>query len=72
MTIDGNCCYDNYFKDFEKFCNEMNFYQYKELEPTDWYFIRKQETGEPISEIILNERLAIRSKYENLKTTYQS
>lgn len=72
VTIDGNCCYDNYFKDFEKFCNEMNFYQYKELEPTDWYFIRKQETGEPIPEIILNERLAIRSKYENLKTTYQS
>ena len=50
----------------------MNFYQYKELEPTDWYFIRKQETGEDVPEIILNERLAIRSKYENLKATYQS
>lgn len=72
VTIDGNCCNDEYFKDYEKFCNEMNLYQYNELKPTDWYFIKKQETGEDIPEIILNERLAIRKKYQNLKDSYQS
>ena len=36
---------------------------YKELLPTDWYFIRKSETGQDIPQFILDERAAIRAKY---------
>lgn len=36
---------------------------YKELFPTDWYFIRKAETGVDVPQSILDERAAIRAKY---------
>ena len=39
---------------------------YNELQPTDWYFIRKQETGKEVPQNILEERLAIKAKYNTL------
>ena len=36
---------------------------YNELLKTDWYFIRKQDTGEDIPQYIIDERNAIRLKY---------
>ena len=40
--------------------------QFVELQPTDWYIIRKIDTGEPVPEHIRNEREAIRAKYNSL------
>ena len=37
--------------------------QYQELLPTDWYFVRKFETGVEVPNEILIERQAIRDKY---------
>jgi hypothetical protein len=37
--------------------------QYEELLPTDWYVVRFIETGIPIPEDILQQRQAIRNKY---------
>ena len=39
---------------------------YNELVPTDWYFIRKQETGQDVPQNILDERAEIRQKYNIL------
>lgn len=39
---------------------------YNELLPTDWYFIRKQETGQEVPQVILEERAEIRQKYKIL------
>jgi len=36
---------------------------YNELLKTDWYFIRKQDTGEDIPQYIIDERNAIRLLY---------
>ena len=36
---------------------------YTELLKTDWYFIRKQDTGEDIPQYIIDERNLIRQKY---------
>ena len=44
--------------DFEK--KQM---QYVELLPTDWYFVRKVETGIEVPSEILEQRTAIRNKY---------
>lgn len=40
--------------------------QFVELQPTDWYIIRKIDTGEPVPENISNDRAAIRAKYSAL------
>jgi hypothetical protein len=37
--------------------------QYEELLPTDWYVVRFIETGIPVPEEILQQRQAIREKY---------
>ena len=47
---------------------ELNKLQYNELFLTDWYFTRKIELGIEVPINIINERLAIREKYNNLKT----
>jgi hypothetical protein len=39
---------------------------YNELQPTDWYFIRKQETGQEVPQDILTQRANIRIKYDLL------
>lgn len=36
---------------------------YEELLPTDWYIVRFIETGVPVPEQILQQRQAIRNKY---------
>lgn len=41
--------------------------QYDELQPTDWYFVRKVELGIEVPIEIINERLSIRAKYDLLK-----
>ena len=46
---------------------ELNAMQYQELQPTDWYFVRKVELGIDVPNDIINERLAIREKYDLLK-----
>ena len=38
---------------------------YIELLQTDWYFIRKAETGQDIPQAILDERAEIRLKYNS-------
>jgi len=48
---------------------ELKTFCYDELLPTDWYFIRKLETGIDIPQNILDERLEIRNKYNNLLGT---
>lgn len=47
---------------------ELNKLQYNELLLTDWYFTRKIELDIEVPINIINERLAIREKYNNLKT----
>lgn len=39
--------------------------QYQELQPTDWYFIRRLETGAEIPLEVLEQRQAIREKYNS-------
>jgi len=39
--------------------------QYQELKQTDWYFIRQLETGIEIPAEVLEQRQAIRDKYNN-------
>lgn len=46
---------------------QLNEMQYSELEPTDWYFVRKVELGIDVPNEIILERLAIRKKYDDLK-----
>ena len=41
--------------------------QFNELQPTDFYFIRKLETGAEIPQSVLDERTTIRLKYQNLE-----
>lgn len=41
--------------------------QYDELKSTDWYFVRKVELGIDVPIDIINIRLAIRKKYDDLK-----
>ena len=50
----------NNFEEFDKL-------QYIELKPTDWYVIRKADTGEEIPQEIIDLRNGIRLKYNNLK-----
>ena len=46
---------------------ELNRLQYTELKSTDWYYIRKIDTGEEVPEEIIIQRNLIRQKYNNLK-----
>ena len=41
--------------------------QFDELQPTDWYFVRKVELGIDVPTEIIEQRLAIREKYDLLK-----
>ena len=41
--------------------------QFDELSKTDWAYIRERELGVDIPIEIVNERKAIREKYDNLK-----
>ena len=41
--------------------------QYNELKSTDWYFVRKVELGIEVPNEVIEARLAIRLKYDNLK-----
>jgi hypothetical protein len=47
--------------------DELNKMQYDELQKTDWYFTRKVELNIDVPTDIINERLAIREKYDLLK-----
>lgn len=42
---------------------ELKKQAYEELLPTDWYIVRFIETGVPVPEQILQQRQAIRNKY---------
>jgi hypothetical protein len=46
---------------------QLNEMQYIELQPTDWYFVRKVELGVDVPNEVILERLAIRKKYDDLK-----
>jgi len=46
---------------------QLDAMQYQELSITDWYFVRKVELGIDVPTEIINERLAIREKYDLLK-----
>jgi hypothetical protein len=46
---------------------ELNKMQFDELVKTDWYFTRKVELNIDVPTDIINERLAIREKYDLLK-----
>jgi hypothetical protein len=43
--------------------------QFAELQPTDFYFIRNIETGVEIPQSVLDERTAIRLKYQELENS---
>lgn len=47
--------------------DQLNQMQYDDLKLTDWYFVRKVELGIDVPNEIINERLAIREKYDLLK-----
>ena len=79
--IDGGELYEEYFQ-FLKDGNtietidyspsnydekELNKLQYAELRSTDWYVIRRSDTGEEIPQEIIDLRNEIRTRYGNLK-----
>ena len=47
--------------------NQLNEMQYNELKSTDWYFVRKIDLGIEVPIEVIEARLAIRLKYDNLK-----
>ena len=47
--------------------NQLNAQQYDELKPTDWYFVRKVELDVEVPNEVIEYRLAIRKKYDDLK-----
>lgn len=46
---------------------QINQMQFDELSRTDWAYIRQQELGIEVPIEIVNERMEIRAKYNNLK-----
>lgn len=46
---------------------ELDKLQFNELKVTDWYYIRKMDTGEEIPEDIIRQREEIRLRYNGLK-----
>lgn len=49
---------------------DLNRQQLEELLLTDWFFIRKVELGIDVPNEIIEQRLAIRKKYDDLKILY--
>jgi hypothetical protein len=47
--------------------DELNRFQFDELSVTDWYIIRKLDTGTEIPPDVFSQRNEIRLKYNNLK-----
>ena len=47
--------------------NQLNEMQYNELKSTDWYFVRKVELDVEVPNEVIEYRLAIRKKYDDLK-----
>ena len=47
--------------------NQLNKMQYNELQHTDWYFVRKSELDVEVPNEVIEYRLAIRKKYDDLK-----
>jgi len=47
--------------------DELNKMQFDELQPTDWYFVRKVELDVEVPNEVIEYRLAIRKKYDDLK-----
>lgn len=47
--------------------NQLNEMQYNELKSTDWYFVRKVESDVEVPNEVIEYRLAIRKKYDDLK-----
>ena len=47
--------------------NQLNAQQYDELKSTDWYFMRKIDLGIEVPIEVIEARLAIRLKYDDLK-----
>ncbi len=47
--------------------DQLNAQQYDELKSTDWYFVRKVELGVEVPNEVIEARLAIRKKYNDLK-----
>jgi hypothetical protein len=47
--------------------DELNRFQFDELSVTDWYIIRKLDTGTEIPLDVFSQRNEIRLKYNNLK-----
>lgn len=59
---------EDFFKDNNKITiKQLNAQQFEELQPTDWYFVRKVELGIDVPNEVIEARLAIRLKYDNLK-----
>lgn len=59
---------EDFFKANNKVTIEhLNLQQYEELQPTDWYFVRKIELGVDVPNEVIESRLTIRKKYDNLK-----
>jgi len=48
--------------------NQLHEMQYNELKSTDWYFVRKVELDVEVPNEVIEYRLAIRKKYDDLKT----
>ena len=47
--------------------NQLNEMQYNKLKSTDWYFVRKVELDVEVPNEVIEYRLAIRKKYDELK-----
>lgn len=47
--------------------DQLNAQQYDELKSTDWYFMRKIDLGVAVPNEVIEDRLAIRKKYDDLK-----
>ena len=47
--------------------DQLNEMQYNELKSTDWYFVRKVELDVEVPNEVIEYRLAIRKKYDDLK-----
>lgn len=47
--------------------DQLNAQQYDELKSTDWYFMRKIDLGIEVPIEVIEARLAIRLKYDDLK-----
>jgi len=58
---------EDFNKKNEVLISQLKQQQFQELQPTDFYFIRNIETGVEIPQSVLDERTAIRLKYQELE-----